>query len=51
MERSEDWIERFDGLRRLPPELQDDLRKGSMTLSVPAGTQVFAPGQDRKSVV
>jgi CRP/FNR family transcriptional regulator len=51
MERSEDWIERFEGLRRLPPELQDDLRNGSMILSVPAGTQVFEPGQSADNLL
>jgi CRP/FNR family transcriptional regulator len=39
------WIDRFEGLKRLPPELQADLVRGSRVVSVPAGTLVFEPGQ------
>lgn len=42
---SGDWIDRFDGLKRLPPDLRAVLVKGSQVVSVPAGTQVFEPGQ------
>ncbi len=40
-----DWIEGFEGLRRLPSDLRDDLVRGSRIVSLPAGAQVFAPGQ------
>ncbi len=39
------WIDRFEGLKRLPPELQADLVRGSRVVLVPAGTLVFEPGQ------
>ncbi|QPM89600.1 Crp/Fnr family transcriptional regulator [Pseudooceanicola algae] len=39
------WIERFEGLSRLPQDLRDELENGSRIVSIPAGTQIFAPGQ------
>ena len=43
MEKS--WIDRFKGLSRLPDDIRSELEKGSQIVSVPAGTQIFAPGQ------
>ncbi|MEM6462592.1 MAG: Crp/Fnr family transcriptional regulator [Pseudomonadota bacterium] len=45
MQIEDNWIERFQGLKRLPAELQEELVKGSQILSFPAGTQIFEPGQ------
>lgn len=39
------WIDRFKGLSRLPGEIRAELEQGSQIVSVPAGTQIFAPGQ------
>lgn len=39
------WISKFKGLTRLPAEVQAELERGSEIVSVPAGTQIFAPGQ------
>lgn len=39
------WIDKFKGLSQLPSDIRDELEKGSQVVSVPAGTQVFAPGQ------
>ncbi|CUH51618.1 Crp/Fnr family transcriptional regulator [Shimia marina] len=41
----EKWITQFKGLSRLPEEIRLALEKGSEIVSVPAGTQIFAPGQ------
>ncbi|MBF9034374.1 cyclic nucleotide-binding domain-containing protein [Rhodobacterales bacterium HKCCE2091] len=46
-----DWIERFEGLNRLPPDLRADLARGSKVISVPAGTEVFAPGQSADNLL
>lgn len=51
MTPSNDWIDRFEGLRRLPPELQADLVRGSRVVSVPAGTLVFEPGQSADNLL
>lgn len=48
---SDDWIDRFEGLKRLPPDLRQDLAKGSKVISVPAGTQVFEPGQSADNLL
>ncbi|KAA9009475.1 Crp/Fnr family transcriptional regulator [Histidinibacterium aquaticum] len=40
-----DWIAQFEGLSTLPPELRDELLEGSEVVEVPAGTQIFSPGQ------
>ncbi|SEK75970.1 cyclic nucleotide-binding protein [Roseivivax marinus] len=39
------WIDRFPGLSQLPSDLRADLVAGSSVVEVPAGTQIFAPGQ------
>ena len=38
------WIERFEGLRRLPDEIKETLVKRSQVVTVPGGTKVFGPG-------
>lgn len=45
------WIENFEGLRRLPPDIRADLVQGSRIVSVPAGTQVFQPGQSADNLL
>jgi CRP/FNR family transcriptional regulator, anaerobic regulatory protein len=45
------WIDRFTGLARLPAELREALVKGSQTVSVPAGTQIFSPGQSADNLL
>jgi CRP/FNR family transcriptional regulator len=39
------WIDTFKGLGRLPADVRADLEAGSRIVTVPAGTQIFAPGQ------
>jgi CRP/FNR family transcriptional regulator, anaerobic regulatory protein len=39
------WIDRFPGLKSLPPDLGADLVAGSRVLSMPAHTRVFEAGQ------
>ncbi|MEL7090698.1 MAG: Crp/Fnr family transcriptional regulator [Pseudomonadota bacterium] len=39
------WITKFRGLSRLPEDIRRALETGSEIISVPAGTQIFAPGQ------
>ncbi len=39
------WIDRFKGLSQLPADIRSQLENGSQIVSVPAGTQVFSPGQ------
>lgn len=39
------WINKFKGLSHLPAEIKAELEAGSKIISVPAGTQIFAPGQ------
>lgn len=39
------WIDHFTGLSRLPGDIRADLVAGSQIVRVPAGTQVFEPGQ------
>ncbi len=39
------WINKFKGLNRLPPNIKAELEAGSKIVSVPAGTEIFAPGQ------
>ncbi len=46
-----EWIDRFEGLRRLPPELRAALVDGSAVVTVPEGTQVFAPGQSADNLL
>lgn len=46
-----DWMGRFTGLGRLPEAIRADLIKGSRIVSVPAGTQVFQPGQSADNLL
>jgi len=39
------WIDHFAGLSRLPEDIRAELVRGSQVVSVPAGTQIFEPGQ------
>ncbi len=39
------WIDRFKGLSQLPADIRSQLDSGSQIVNVPAGTQVFSPGQ------
>lgn len=41
----ETWITKFKGLSRLPADIRAELEAGSKIVTVPAGTQIFAPGQ------
>ncbi|MDJ0993751.1 MAG: Crp/Fnr family transcriptional regulator [Dinoroseobacter sp.] len=41
----ETWIEKFKGLSRLPDDIRKELVEGSKIVTVPAGTEIFAPGQ------
>jgi CRP/FNR family transcriptional regulator, anaerobic regulatory protein len=45
------WIEQFEGLSRLPPDIRADLARGSAIIAVPAGTQVFEPGQSADNLL
>ncbi|WP_339110028.1 Crp/Fnr family transcriptional regulator [Thioclava sp. GXIMD4216] len=45
------WIEKFEGLRRLPEDIKSVLIAGSQVLSVPAGTEIFAPGQSADNLL
>lgn len=45
------WIDKFAGLSRLPADIRATLEEGSRIISVPAGTQVFAPGQSADSLL
>jgi CRP/FNR family transcriptional regulator len=51
METDDSWIDRFAGLARLPQDIRADLTAGSQTVSVPAGTQIFAPGQSADNLM
>ena len=44
------WIDKFDGLNRLPADIRQELEDGSKIISVPAGTQIFAPGQPAENL-
>jgi CRP/FNR family transcriptional regulator len=39
------WIDNFKGLSQLPVDICAELEAGSEIISVPAGTEIFAPGQ------
>ncbi len=39
------WIDKFKGLSSLPGDIRAELEAGSQIVTVPAGTQIFAPGQ------
>ncbi|MCY6383723.1 Crp/Fnr family transcriptional regulator [Hoeflea prorocentri] len=47
----ETWIDQFKGLGRLPAEIRTELEAGSRIVSVPAGTQIFAPGQSADNLL
>ena len=47
----DNWIDKFKGLSRLPPDIRATLEEGSRIISVPAGTQVFAPGQSADNLL
>lgn len=48
---TENWIDRFEGLKQLPKDLRDDLVNGSQVITVPAGTTVFQPGQSADNLL
>ncbi|MDJ0639837.1 MAG: Crp/Fnr family transcriptional regulator [Paracoccaceae bacterium] len=39
------WVDKFGGLSRLPADIREELETGSQIVTVPPGTQIFAPGQ------
>lgn len=45
------WVDNFKGLSRLPADIRAELEGGSQIVSVPAGTQVFAPGQSADNLL
>lgn len=45
------WIDRFEGLSRLPRDLRDDLVAGSQVVDFPRGTRVFSPGQSADNLL
>lgn len=45
------WIDKFAGLKRLPEEIRAELVRGSRLVSVPEGTEVFAPGQSADNLL
>ncbi|MEM8554570.1 MAG: Crp/Fnr family transcriptional regulator [Pseudomonadota bacterium] len=45
------WITKFPGLSRLPEDIRLQLESGSQVVSVPAGTEVFAPGQSADNLL
>ncbi|TYB87941.1 Crp/Fnr family transcriptional regulator [Oceaniovalibus sp. ACAM 378] len=48
---SAQWIDQFEGLRRLPNDLRDALVAGSKVVEVPEGTPVFKPGQSADNLL
>lgn len=48
---TESWIGKFKGLSRLPNDIRAKLEAGSEIVAVPAGTQVFAPGQSADNLL
>ncbi len=50
-EARDDWIDHFEGLRRLPDDIRKALEAGSKVVTVPEGTQVFAPGQSADNLL
>ncbi|MCG8446968.1 MAG: Crp/Fnr family transcriptional regulator [Hyphomicrobiales bacterium] len=51
MSGDENWIESFQGLKTLPDDVRADLIAGSQVVSLPQGTQVFAPGQSADNLL
>jgi CRP/FNR family transcriptional regulator len=45
------WIERFQGLNRLPSDLQAELVKGSQIVSATEGSIIFEPGQSADNLL
>ena len=45
------WIDSFEGLSRLPADIRSQLESGSKIITVPAGTQIFAPGQSSDNLL
>lgn len=45
------WIDKFAGLKQLPAEIRAELVRGSRIVSVPEGTEVFAPGQSADNLL
>jgi CRP/FNR family transcriptional regulator len=45
------WIDNFAGLKALPRDIRDELVRGSRLVSVPEGTEVFAPGQSADNLL
>lgn len=39
------WIDKFAGLSRLPEDIRSELEAGSQIVTVPAGKEIFEPGQ------
>ncbi len=50
-ETTADWIDRFEGLRGLSGDERQQMIQGSCVISVPAGTQIFAPGQSADNLL
>ena len=50
-ETTADWIDRFEGLRGLSGAERRWMVQGSCVISVPAGTQIFAPGQSADNLL
>ncbi|MBY5973801.1 Crp/Fnr family transcriptional regulator [Pseudooceanicola marinus] len=48
---TENWIDNFEGLGKLPAELKEELVAGSKIVEMPAGAQVFAPGQSADNLL
>ncbi|MEM9999678.1 MAG: Crp/Fnr family transcriptional regulator [Pseudomonadota bacterium] len=44
------WVHNFKGLDRLPADIRTQLETKSHIIEVPAGTQIFAPGQTADSL-
>lgn len=51
MDETKGWVERFEGLKDLPADLRQTLEDGGQVLTVPAGTEVFAPGQSADNLL
>ncbi|QIE45244.1 Crp/Fnr family transcriptional regulator [Pseudohalocynthiibacter aestuariivivens] len=45
------WIDQFEGLKRLPNDLRAALITGSQLVDVPEGTAVFEPGQSADNLL
>lgn len=46
-----DWIERFQGLKRLEPRIRDVLTSRSQVVRIPAGTVIFGPGKSPENML